>query len=174
MPISSGPRKTHRAIKRSRAASPRDLVGSPGRNELDTRADTICAGKNFIKLFDTGQVCDVKGFHDDFESIKDVPIATVATGYRDENGLVFILVIHEALFFGTQMDNSLINPNHIRHYGIPVSNDPYDNMRQLGVDHPDLFIPFQTEGCTIYFETFAPSNDEINCCPHIVLTDDEL
>ena len=113
MRISSGPRKTHRDIKRSCVASPRDPDSTPAQNELDTRADTICAGKNFIKLFNTGQVCNVKGFHDDFESIKDLPVSTVSMGYRDENGLVFILVIHEALFFGTQMDHSLINPNQI-------------------------------------------------------------
>ncbi len=47
-------------------------------------------------------------------------------------------------------------------------------MWQLGVDHPNLFIPFQTEGCTIYFDTFAPSDNKINCCPLIVLTDSEL
>ena len=72
------------------------------------------------------------------------------------------------------MNHYLINPNQILHYEIPVSDDPYNNMRQLGVDHPNLFIPFQTEGCTIYFETFVLSNDEVNCCPHIVLTDGEL
>lgn len=174
MPIFSGPRKAHRAVKRSRTMPPRVDEVIHARNELDTRADTICAGQNFVKISDTGQVCDVKGFHDDFDSIKDVPVATVATAYRDANGSVYILVIHEALFFGSQMDHSLINPNQVRHYGIPVSDDPYDSTRSLGIDHSDLFVPFMTEGCTIFFDSFTPTGDDLNRYPHIVLTDGEL
>lgn len=118
--------------------------------DLDTRADTICVGTNVVMIFNTSQACDVKRFHCNFESIKDVPVATVATVYGDENGGVYNLTAHEALFFGKQMGHSLINPNIIRHYGIPVL------------------------GCTIFFEMFAPSEDEINHNPHIVLTDEEI
>ena len=116
----------------------------------------------------------MKGFHDDFKSIKDVPVATVVTAYRDNNGLIFILIIHEALYFGAQLDHSLINPNQIRHYGIPVSDDPYDSTQQFGINHPDVFIPFCTEGCTVFFDTFAPNGNEIDRNPHIILTDGEV
>ena len=61
--------------------------------ELDTRADTICAGKNFRVLSLTGQTCDVSGFHQSFESIHDIPIAQVATAMTLENGETVILVI---------------------------------------------------------------------------------
>ena len=122
-------------------------------------------------LFNTGQACHVRGFHDTFDSIKDVPVATVATGYRDQDGNVYILVIHEALYFGAQMDHFLYNPNQIRHFGTPVSDDPYDNTRSLGIDHSELFIPFHTEGCTIFFDFFLATDEDIDSDPHIVLTD---
>ena len=64
------------------------------KNELDTRADTICAGANWKLLSASGECCDVYGFHDDFHSIKDVPIARVATGIHDEHGRVAILIVN--------------------------------------------------------------------------------
>eukprot|EP00956_Cyclotella_meneghiniana_P037688 scaffold143025_cov53-Cyclotella_meneghiniana.AAC.1 len=75
--------------------------------ELDTRADTICAGKNFRVLSLTGQTCDVSGFHQSFDAIHDIPVAQVATAMTLENGETVILIINEALYFGNQMDHSL-------------------------------------------------------------------
>ena len=75
-----------------RDRGPEDFVPRQGaRCELDTRADTICAGINFRILTKTGQLCDVSGFHSDFDSIKDVPVATVATAYQTATGEVFVL-----------------------------------------------------------------------------------
>ena len=82
-------------------------------------------------------------FYDDFESIKDVPIGTVATVFCDEHGARHALIIHEALYFGNGMDHSLINPNQIRHFGIPVSDDSYDSTRDFGISHNELFIPLK-------------------------------
>ncbi len=62
----------------------------------------------------------------------------------------------------------------MRHFGIPVSGDPYNGTRLFGINCIDLFNPFDTEGCTVYFEKFAPTNDDINCFTHIVITDGEL
>ena len=153
----SGPRRTSRAIKRAKM---------PGGNvfddhtpqfiakcELDTRADTICVGSNFRIISTSGGVCDVKGFHNDYEAIKDVPIAQVSTAFSEDSGKTHILIINEALFFGSVMDHSLINPNQIRHCGIPVSDNPYDSGRSLGIDHDALSIPFRTQGPTVYFES---------------------
>ena len=67
----------------------------------------------------------MKGFHDDFDATKDIPIARVATAYQDEEGTIYILIINEALYFGSSMDHLLINPNQIQHFGIPVSDDAY-------------------------------------------------
>ena len=171
--IKSGPRSMRREVKRSRSTAQKSdhIPMLVGRCELDTRADTICAGQNFRMLSPTGQTCDVQGFHDNFDSIKDVPIGTVATVFRDEHGARHALIIHEALYFGNDMDHSLINPNQIRHFGIPVSDDPYDSTRDFGIDHAELFIPFETEGCAVYFDTSVPTDEDLETLAHVVLTD---
>ena len=111
--MQSGPRRNSRETKRARS-TPAPLkndnsVLTSARNELDTRANTICVGHNWLILSPTGQTCDVRGFHEDFESIKDVPIVRAASVYTDENGRRYLLIINEALHFGSGMDHSLIN-----------------------------------------------------------------
>ena len=119
----------------------------------------------------TSQCCEDTGFHNDFEPIKDVPVARVATAYTGSDGITYILIINEALYFGPSMDHSLINPNQMRHFGVVVNDNPYDPACDLGIDHEDCFVPFQTEGSTVYFESHVPSDEELDSCPHIVLTD---
>ena len=65
------------------------------------------------------------------------------------------------------------HPNQIRHFGIPVSDDPYDGSRPFGIDHENLFIPFETDGSTVFFDSYVPSDEELEQSPHIILTDDE-
>ena len=98
----------------------------------------------------------------------------VVTGYHDRNVYTYIIIINEALVVGSQMDHSLIKPNKIRHFGMLVSDDPYDGTRLIDIDHSGLFAPIQMERCTIYFETFALSNDDINQSYLKVLIDGEL
>ncbi|KAL7542899.1 hypothetical protein ACHAWF_007276 [Thalassiosira exigua] len=82
--------------------------------------------------------------------------------------------MNEVLYFGGTLDYSLINPNQIRHYGIAVSDNPYDMDKALGIDHSQDFIPFEMEGATFYFETTYPAMDEIKMHPDLVLTDREV
>lgn len=128
---------------------------------------------NWRLLSTTGQCCNVHGFHNDFDAIEGIPVARAATAIRDDTGATYILIVNEALYFGPSLDHSLINPNQIRHFGIPVSDDPFDRSRQFGIDHDELFIPFSTSGSTVYFESFLPTNEELEQCKHIVLTDDQ-
>ena len=171
----SGPRTFAREIKKTTQSQERFFksdheVNTFAKCELDTRADTICAGINFRALAYTGQSCDVKGFHDSFDSLKNIPVAQVATAIQ-RDGLTFILIINEALYFGSSMDHSLINPNQIWSYGIPVSDDPYDKTRDFGISHEDLYVLFDTIGSAVFFETFVPSYNDLNNSPHNILTD---
>ena len=172
----TGPRRSVRAVKRRRVHSAQvthgTVPGTRGRSELDTRADTSCAGANF-KLHElTGQTCSVSPFSDKYDPLTDVPIATCLTAYTNEYGRTFILVFHEMLWFGDGMDHSLINPNQIRLTGTPVSDDPFDDTRRLGIDHPTSFVPFETNGTCIYFDTHVPTESEILHCSHVVMTED--
>lgn len=150
------------------------VVGRVSKCELDTRADTIVAGANCRPLAWTGMKCSVSGFSSEMEAIEDIPVARVATAYTDATGKTWILILNEVLFFGSKLDHSLINPNQIRHYNIMVCDDPRDPFRDLGIDHRKAFIPFETEGACVFFETRVPSDEELETCDYIELTNDEV
>ena len=148
------------------------------RCELDTRADTTCAGINFRPLYFTGQTCEAYGFHGDLSPISDVPIATVATAWSNTTtGQSFILIFNEVLYFGRDLDHSLINPNQMRHYGIQVFDNPYerDETRSMGIMLSDTYrLPFHSHGSTIYFNSWYPTDEELNTYGHVVLTSDQV
>ena len=104
--------------------------------------------------------------------VHDVPVATCATAWmHPHSGEVFIFVFNEALYFGDQLDHSLINPNQIRHFGIDVEDNPF--RPRIGIDvREGLFIPFDKTGTTISFESRLPTAEELDQCTHIVLTSD--
>ena len=135
--IQTGPRSHGRLIKRMKVNDQTQVptsFGMEARFELDTRADTTCAGINCRPIFYTGQHCQAYGFHDKLTPINDVPIATVATAWSDHNtGESFILIIHEALYFGDSMDHSLVNPNQLRANGVDVHDNPYDIHHPMGI-----------------------------------------
>ena len=115
MQLVSGPRRLNRQVKKARTNA-KDIeetvpVQYVEKCELDTHADTICAGRNCRLLDRTGHCCDVRGFHDELSEMKDVPVATVATGITTSDGIEYILIFNEVLYFGDTMDHTLINPN---------------------------------------------------------------
>ncbi len=147
-------------------------AGTQARSELDTRADTSCGGKNFWLDELTGQTCSVSPFSASYDPMTDVQIATCLTAYTDEYGRTWVLVFNEVLWFGSSMDHLLINPNQIRMTGTPVSDDPFDATRKLGIAHEKVFIPFSTDGTTVYFDTRVPTQREMTECTRIVMTGD--
>ena len=79
--------------------------------------------------------------------------------------------MNQALYSGASLEHSLNNPNQIRHFGIPVSDNPHDFGRDFCIDYDDQFIPFKTEGSTIFFNYFVLTYSEINTSSHMVLID---
>jgi hypothetical protein len=74
------------------------------RAEIDSRADTVCAGSTFKLLEESSQYCVVNGFHSDMEPMQNIPVATVATAFDDPvTQATYILVFFEALYFGEGM-----------------------------------------------------------------------
>ena len=81
-------------------------------NETDNNADTCCLGKNFVVLQYTERSADVYPYNSSYEPLQNVPIVSGATAWDDpSDGKTWILVINEGLYYGTQLDHSLINPN---------------------------------------------------------------
>ena len=87
--LTSGPRRYERYAKKTTKSSfsMRKSDHVPGTRaicEADTAADTCCSGINHRPISFTGQTCEVQGFHDDMSAIKDIPVATTATAYTDQ------------------------------------------------------------------------------------------
>src|SRR6056300_696374 len=138
--------------------------------EWDSNADTCCLGCNFVVLNFTQRLAEVYPYDDKMPSTT-VPIVSGATAYDcpDTNETI-ILVVNEGLYYGRKLDHSLFNPNQIRAYGNPVWDNPFDKERPLGMELPEKFIPFQTKGVKVKFQTRAPTPQELENCKMIDLT----
>jgi hypothetical protein len=141
-------------------------------NECDTNADTCCLGKNFVVLHATFRTADVYAYDTSIKPIENVPIVSAATAYDDPmTGDTFILVFNEALYYGSKLDHSLINPNQVRAYGIPFWDNPYDPDKGLSIDVDDsLHIPLQPVGTKLQFRTRVPTAQELATCEHVHMT----
>ena len=90
----------------------KSVDGFVGRNEMDSHADTSCAGANWKAIELTGLTCAASPFTQDYDAVKDVPVATRATAVTDDSGETIILACHQMLYFGTSLPHSLLNPKY--------------------------------------------------------------
>ena len=125
---------SRRNVKKTERKS-RDEVSNPtkpgtvARNEMDTHADTCCAGANWVLMEYTGEICEVSPFLSDYEPVTEIPLARCGTVWTSpDTGEEFLLVGEQMLWFGDSLPHSLINPNQIREYGINVCDDPFSPM----------------------------------------------
>ena len=75
------------------------------------------------------------------------------------------------LWFGNTLADSLMNPNHLREYGLLVKDDPF-NANEFGIDVDEDFIQFDTKGTIVYFNSRVPTDWETTHLPVILLTAD--
>jgi phage antirepressor YoqD-like protein len=69
--------------------------------ELDSHADTVVAGATCKVLEFTEHSCDIYLYSDQYEPMKSVPVAKVATAYDHPlTGETFRLVFGQALYLG--------------------------------------------------------------------------
>jgi hypothetical protein len=115
----------------------------------------------------------VSGFSPELGKHNRIPVATVGSLWvNPAYGQHYILILNEALYFGDELDHSLINPNQIRSYlGDVIQDNPFDK-RSMGIRVEGIEIPFVTKGTTIYYESTKPSRDDLERYPQIVLTSD--
>ena len=144
------------------------------RCELDSHADTCVAGPNCLHIADVGMTVQVLGY-DGKHATDNVPIATVATLWQDPiSGIPYILIIHEALYFGDRICDTLLNPNQLRANGLIVEDTPvqYDATSRHCVYVPDaqVTIPLSMRGVFSGFDATKPTWEEYEKHPHIVLT----
>ena len=149
--------------------------GHMARCELDSHADTCVLGSNFKLIELTGEVVDVVPYHEEYDAKKDVPIVSAATAWtHPDTGETFILDYHQALWYGKEVANSLLNPNQMRFYGHRVSDDITDKDRRFGIEADNmLYIPFDMKGTVISFDSRVPTDQELQDCRHVTMTSDE-
>ena len=140
--------------------------------ELDSHADTIVAGANCVIINYTGRECDVAPYSEEYESIQNVPIVTAATAWQSSTtGQTYILVMNEALWMGPSLPNTLINPNQLRHYGVTVQDNPVSHKPLYIMSEDNSFsMELKMKGTIVMAHTFTPSAEELNECPHIILS----
>ena len=148
--------------------------GTKAANEADTNADTCCLGTNFTVLSYTNRTADVYPYDSSYKPVRSIPIVSGATTYYHPNGKAFILIINEALYYGSKLDHSLINPNQLRHNGIGFWDNPYDHTHKLAIEvyDRDVEIPLYYQGTKLIFESTVPTEMELNTLPHLILTSD--
>ena len=131
-------------------------------NELDTNADTCCLSTNFVVLSYTTRSADVYAYDTSIKPKENIPIVSGATAYDGSvTGDTFILIVNEDLYYCTRLNHSLINPNQIRHYGIPVWDNPYDDRNGLSIDiKEDFIIKLSTKGTKVFFQSRSSTRDE--------------
>ena len=149
--------------------SPPDTLGQ---NEVDSAAESSCAGLNWMPLLCTGDVANVFGFNG-AETDTAIPIATCATKVIAKSGIPYILICPQMLYYGAKMQRSLLNPNQLWHEGTIVGDDPTTDGEDFGLTTKNLFVPFETSGAAIYFESFAPTHDEVEEFVHQIIGPEE-
>ena len=94
------------------------------RMELDSHADTCCVGNGVMIVNETHRKVNVTPFLKSLGTVKRVPIVTAAIAYDDpRSGEVFILIIHQALYFG-DMSHCLLCPMQLRLNDVVINEQP--------------------------------------------------
>ena len=150
-------------------------VTTPGfesTNEMDSHADTCCLGSNWKLLYLTNDVVDVTPFSDRYDAMCDVPIGGGATYIQLPSGEEYVLVIHQALWFGDQLPISLLNPNQLRSHSVQVWDNPCDVSKPMSICDPisTVKIPLEMMGTFCTFPSRVPTDDDLKNLPRIQLT----
>jgi hypothetical protein len=148
--------------------------------ELDSRADTCCAGSATRVIKYTGQVCNVYPYSPKYKPRTNIPIVKAVTAFDHGSSETFILCLNQALYFGDEMPNSLLNQNQMRYNGVIVNDCPtflspnQESSHSLYTPDEDIHLPLSLNGCISYLPTRIPSDHEIQNCTWLTLTSDEV
>jgi hypothetical protein len=145
--------------------------GHVSRNEMDTHADTCCAGANWALMDLTGDICEVTPFLKSYEPVDEVPVARCHTVWTSlQTGKEYLLVADQMLWFGTQLPNLLLNPNQLHAFGVDVNDNPFDLKQDLGIQCDEACDKL---GTIVHFESRVLTEWEMKHLPMILLTGDQ-
>ena len=90
-----------------------------------------------------------------------------------ESGEVIILIFYQGLWFGNSIDETLINPNQCRAFGIPIYDYPTNQHRPLRIEADfNTHIPMSMMGYKCGFITWYPTDGKIETCWHITISNE--
>ena len=69
------------------------------------------------------------------------------------------------------MDHTSVNPYQMRHFGIKVQDNPYNDAPiYLMTEDGDFSLPLDVQGTNIVTDTRTPTEEELQTCNHISLS----
>jgi hypothetical protein len=110
----------------------------------------------------TGAICKVRPFNPIYKLVKNVPIVKAVTAYDTDDGETLILCFNQALYFGNDLPNFLLNPNQMWLNGLIVDDCPLSlspdksSTHSIHCPEDDVIIPLHLTG--------KPKQDEIKSC----------
>jgi hypothetical protein len=133
--------------------------GEETRSELGSHADTCCVGNNALVLYYHNRTVSVAPFIDSFGTEDQVPIVTAAIAYDDPiNAQTYVLIVHQALYFGDKLPHNLINPFQCRLNEVRINEcarvltcRPDDSAHSIEFTKEQVKIPLCLNGIVSYF-----------------------
>ena len=121
---------------------------------IDSWADTTCAGKHaFVESYVEGKIVNATGFSSSLGSIDNLPIVNAIYAYDYPNGDTILLVVDNAIYFGSLMDDSLLNPIQCFENDVKIDLRPskfyQDNnemYQSIHIPKLDLILPIEYNG----------------------------
>ena len=99
-------------------------------NALDRDLSRDALDQETILFSETLRGCDVSPYTDEYESIKNTHIVLEKTECTSlELAETSIIILHKGLWKNTNMENTLVNPNQLRHFGVTVQENPYSSYQ---------------------------------------------
>ena len=90
-----------------------------------------------------------------------------------ESREVIILIFVQGLWFGNRTEKTSISPNQCQDFGIPICDEPTYRHRPLRIEeYFNTYIPMSMVGSTCGFITQYPTDDKIETCQHITISNE--
>ena len=136
-------------------------------SEFDLHVDTCVGRSNCLLLEHDGHTINVSPYSGEYDSQKDIPIALVATLWIEpKNGAHYILIIHEALYFGDKVKGLLLNPNQLQAHGLIVEDVPWQfsskSSHSILSPKDNMEVPLSLTGIMSSFESIKPIWEDYN------------
>ena len=145
---------------------------------VDSHADTSCINKHaYIESIIEGMTVDAIPFDDAIGKMTNLPIVNGIYAYDDESTFRTILLrINNAIYI-KDMKHALLCPNQARENGVIIDDIPHHldhtGTSTFSIDVGEYNLPLHRHGPTAYVPLRRPTEDELNHCSIVDITEEE-